>query len=159
MADDGSLDFGGELTIETWVKADFENVGSIFNAIYSVNGNIASATGLGFFTGDSLMYLRIGATLKNFTYTQGQWYYLAISRDSSNNFKMYKGDGGVLTEIFSGTSSVDFTSTENKFIGKDATNDFSREYPNLIDEPKAYNRGLSLKEITNNYKIGLRTHS
>ena len=158
VPDDDSLDFSGELTLETWVKADFNNVGSIFNAIYSINGSIAAATGLGFYTDSTKVYYRIGGATNFFTYTQGKWYYLAIIRDSSNNFKFYKGDDGVISEVASGNNTVDFTSTESKFIGKDATNDFSREYPNLVDESRAYNRGLSLKEITQNYKAGINKH-
>lgn len=158
IADDDTLDFSGEFTLEVWVKADFENVGSIFNAIYSINGSIAAATGLGFYTDTSKVYYRIGGATNTFTYTQDKWYYLAITRDSSNNFKFYKGDDGVISVVASGNNTVDFTSTESKFVGKDATNDFSREYPNLVDEPRAYNRGVSLDEIKQNYKAGLNKH-
>ena len=159
VADDADLDFSGQLTLETWVKADFNNVGSIFNAIYSINGSIAAATGLGFYTDSTKVYYRIGGATNSFTYTQGKWYYLAIIRDSSNNFKFYKGDDGIISEVASGNNTVDFTSTESKFIGKDATNDFSRYYSNLVDDTRAYDRGLTLDEIENNYNAGLSAHT
>jgi len=159
VADDADLDFSGELTLETWVKADFNNVGSIFNAIYSINGSIAAATGLGFYTDSTKVYYRIGGATNSFTYTQGKWYYLAIIRDSSNNFKFYKGDDGIISEVASGNNTVDFTSTESKFIGKDDTNNFSRYYSNLVDDTRAYDRGLTLDEIKNNYNAGLSAHT
>ena len=159
VADDADLDFSGQLTLEAWAKADFNYVGSIFNAIYSINGSIAATTGLGFYTDSTKVYYRIGGATNSFTYTQGKWYYLAIIRDSSNNFKFYKGDDGVISEVASGNNTVDFTSTESKFIGKDATNDFSRYYSNLVDNTRAYDRGLTLDEIKNNYKAGLSAHT
>jgi len=159
VADDADLDFSGQLTLETWAKADFNYVGSIFNAIYSINGSIAATTGLGFYTDSTKVYYRIGGATNSFTYTQGKWYYLAIIRDSSNNFKFYKGDDGVISEVASGNNTVDFTSTESKFIGKDATNDFSRYYSNLVDNTRAYDRGLTLDEIKNNYNAGLSAHT
>ena len=159
VADDDSLDFGtGDFTLEAWVKADYINTGSVFNAIYSINGNIANATGLGFYTDATKVYYRIGGATNSFIYTQDKWYYLAISRDSSNNFKFYKGEDGVVSEVASGNNTIDFTSTEVKYVGKGSTTNSARNYKNLIDEPRAYNRGLSLKEITQNYKAGINKH-
>lgn len=159
IPDDDTLDLSGELTLECWVKADFNHTGSIYNALFSMNGDIATSTGLGLYTNDTNLYYRLGGFSSFFAYTADKWYYLAVTRDSSNNVKFYKGEDGVISQVGStGVNSTDFTSTEIKYVGRGSTANPARLYKNVVDEPKVYNKGLTLDQITNNYKASLSNH-
>ena len=162
IADSDSLDFGtGDFTIEAWVKYKFENTGSGLNVIMS-NGLASSSGTLGYnlLTNSSDFLVRLGngtdVYTKNITGTpiEDTWYYIAFTREGTL-LTIYVNDlDGV--EYTDADIAVNVTTSSSVLIGRDTQSD--RFYKDLIDEPKLYNRALTQKEITQNYKAGINKH-
>ena len=107
---------------------------------------VSTGTKLGFYVGSD-------ARFSNANYTDGDWYHL-VGVKSSGVFFMYE-NGVAQSGTTANTNSM--TNAFSPFIGKDTT--ASRFYQDEINEVRAYNRALSLTEITNNYKVGKSKHS
>ena len=163
IADSDSLDFGtGDFTVECWATYKFENTGSGLNVIIS-NGLASSSGTLGFnlLTNSADFAIRLGDGVNVYTHNvasspiENDWYYIAFTRVGTT-LTVYVDDvDGV--DYTDADIAVDVSTTKPLMIGRDERTD--RYYKGLIDEPRLYNRALTQKEITNNYKIGLRTHS
>ena len=158
IADDDSLDFGtGDFSIECWAKFDFENKGSSWNSIVSLGDSIVSTTSAGLATKVGKFYFNIGGTTtvgSTPVLVVGNWYHVVGTR-TGTTMRLYINTA---VESLTATSAQTVTNTGSKIIGDDAAPD-KRAYKNLIDEPRIYNRALTQKEITNNYKVGLTAHS
>ena len=155
VADDSTLDFGtGDFSMEAWVKADYLNQGSSINSIVCLGGNLtATNTAALVSTGSKFgFYVGSGAEFTDSVYTKGDWYYL-VGVKSAGVFFMYE-DGVLQIGTTANTQSI--TNALPLVIGKDTSG--IRQYQNLIDEPRLYNRALTQKEILNNYKVGLKDH-
>ena len=163
IADSDSLDFGtGDFTVECWATYKFENTGSGLNVIIS-NGLASAASTLGFNlltnSADFVIRLGDGSNVYNMSITatpiENTWYYIAFTRVGTTlTVYLDDADGVDYTDA---DIAVDVTTANPITVGVDAQS--SRRYKGLIDEPRLYNRALTSKEIINNYKIGLRTHS
>ena len=163
VADSDSLDFGtGDFTVECWATYKFENTGSGLNVIIS-NGLASSASTLGFnlLTNSGDFVIRLGDGSNVYTKSiagapiESTWYYIAFTRV-----------GTTLTVYLDDVDGVDYTdadiavdvTTDNPItVGVDAQS--TRKYKGLIDDTRLYNRALTQKEITNNYIVGLKTHT
>jgi len=154
VADDDSLDFGtGDFSIEAWAKAKTD--GSI-NVIVSLGGsyNGVNSAGIGTHQAASkfLCYVGGSAMYSNDEFELGDWYHLVVTRNSGL-CTLYI-DTVTQTDTETNTNSI--TNTLVKHVGRDSGVD--RFYTDIIDEPRLYNRALTQKEITNNYKVGLKNH-
>ena len=157
VADDDSLDFGtGDFSIETWVKADYLSQGSSINSAFSLgeqlNGSDSSGVGVHGATSKFICYIGGSSLTSNNTYVIGIWYNILITR-ASGLCTMYVD---ATPQIDTETNTNSITSSSVKYVGRDSTT--TRFYNNTIDEPRLYNRALTQKEITNNYKVGLNAH-
>ena len=162
VADNDSLDFGtGDFTVECWATYKFENTGSGLNVIIS-NGLASSASTLGFnlLTNSGDFVIRLGDGSNVYTKSiagapiESTWYYIAFTRV-----------GTTLTVYLDDVDGVDYTdadiavdvTTDNPItVGVDAQS--TRKYKGLIDDTRLYNRALTQKEITQNYKQGINKH-
>jgi len=154
VANDTSLDFGtGDFSIEAWAKAKTD--GSI-NVIVSLGGsyNGVNSAGIGTHQAASkfLCYVGGSAMYSNDEFELGDWYHLVVTRNSGL-CTLYI-DTVAQTDTETNTNSI--TNTLVKHVGRDSGVD--RFYTDIIDEPRLYNRALTQKEITNNYKVGLKNH-
>tara|TARA_R110001599_G_scaffold241089_3_gene440669 strand:+ start:290 stop:2062 length:1773 start_codon:yes stop_codon:yes gene_type:complete len=157
VADDATLDFGtGEFSMEAWVKAAFVSQGSSVNVILTLGGDVTSTTtaALCSFNGNKLgAYINNNAIDIDTAFTVGQWYHVVLTRSSIGLCELYiDAQKQVDTETTTGTVS----NASSKLIGKDSS--INRGYDDLIDDTRLYNRALTQKEITQNYKAGLPSH-
>ena len=159
VAESTSLNIGsGPFTLEAWVKAEFINTGSSVNVIWVLNGSesVTAAGNVGLVTFDSN---KIGAYVSGVvidsltTFIKGQWYHVALRRNSSGISALYIN--GDLASIPSSASVVSLNTAQPK-VGIDNTS--TRHYKQLIDDVRLYNRLLSSDEIEQNYLAGLDTH-
>ena len=155
IADDDSLDFGtGDFTLEAWVKYGFIHTGSGWNCILGLGGIVDGTTSSYISSRDGAFRFQIGTTYIDSTPTLniGEWYHIVGVREGSEmRFYIDKSQ-----EVITQTSSQTVTNSFVKNIGSD--NGSSRRYKDLIDEPRIYNRALTQKEITQNYKAGINKH-
>ena len=154
VADDDSLDFGtGDITMSCWLKYDFLNTGSSYNVALGLGGNYVSSANIATRNDDKLYFLVNNIEIKsNSIQTNNAWVNVVGVRESGV-ISMYV-DSVLQTQTL--TSSATITNSLTKYVGRDSTD--NRHYQNLIDEPLIYNRALTLKEIQQNYKIGLKEH-
>lgn len=157
VADDNTLDFGtGDFSLECWAIGSFVYQASSLNMILSMGGNGAAPNSISIVTEQSTSkigaYVNGVAVWSDSSFTSGAWYHITLVRDSGM-IKLY-----INAELQTDTasSSGDVSNASVKYIGRDGNS--GRQYNDLIDESKAYNRGLSLKEIEQNYKAGLNKH-
>lgn len=81
------------------------------------------------------------------TYTAATWYHVAVTRDSSNNWKMYVNGASVAT----GSNSTASTSgNRTTYIGQEGALSY---FGGSIDESRIYNRALSPAEVTQLYNF------
>jgi len=151
--DNGSLDFGtGDLTMECWSKATYENTGSGVNVLMSLGGDLTSvsSSAIGTTSTSFAFYLGGSPTLIS-GYTTGQWYHIVGVRNGSNiyiyingSLKNSKAQAGTITNV------------HGKQIGRDGTSD--RIYKDQIAQPRIYNRALTAGEVLQNYNSGKNTY-
>ena len=160
VADDADLDLGtGAFTMECWVKADFENTGSVVNVIYSLGGDYNDTDTATIATSSTIIRAKVGGL--NLTadsgnnYTIGDWYHVCVTRNGSNLCTLYiDAEAQADTE----TTSASITNTSTKLIGRDTLT--TRFYKNLISDVRLYKgKALSASEIENNYNAGLSAHT
>jgi len=147
--DNESLDFGtGDLTMECWSKATYENTGSGLNVFMSLGGDLTSvnSSAIGTTSTSFAFYLGGSPTLIS-GYTTGQWYHIVGVRNGSNiyiyingSLKNSKAQAGTITNV------------HGKQIGRDGSSD--RIYKDQIAQPRIYNRALTAEEIQRNYDAG-----
>ena len=156
VADDASLDVTN-FTCSGWAKYSFLNTNSSWNVIYANggNGHVASTFDVATETGGKLVsYISTVKLTSTSTFTEDEWFYFAVTR-SGSDISMYIN--GNTTPEATGTQSASVNNSLPKHIGRDASTD--RFYKNLTDGILIYNRALTATEITNNYNVGLATHS
>jgi len=160
VADDADLDIGtGAFTMECWVKADFENTGSVVNVIYSLGGDYNDTDTATIATNSTIIRAKVGGL--NLTadsgnnYTIGDWYHVCVTRDGSNLCTLYiDAEAQLDTE----TTSASITNTSTKLIGRDSLT--TRFYQNLISDVRLYKgKALTSDEVENNYNAGLSAHT
>tara|TARA_X000001382_G_scaffold87897_1_gene62792 strand:+ start:332 stop:1198 length:867 start_codon:yes stop_codon:yes gene_type:complete len=158
IGDADTLDFGtGAFTMEAWVKYDYQNTGSIYNAILCLGGDIAATGGTGLVVkNDGHFYAFIaGSSFKpasDPTLVQGDWYHLVVTRAADNTATWYLNGAADGTS----TKSGDVTTASAKKISSDSTN--TRYYSEAIDGVKLYNKALDSTEVTKNYKATKGSH-
>ena len=163
VADDISLDFGtGGFSIDGWAKFKFTDSGSgSGNVIYTNGGSQSNSNSFAISTdrqvgsSSGVVKFYIGGTLTashTYVVTDGTWFYFAGTRDNSNNVNLYVN----LEDPETGTSSVNVTNSEPKYIGRDSGT--LRYYKELVDDIRLYDEELTPDEVLNNYKVGLSKH-
>ena len=159
VADDDSLDFGtGDFTLEAWVVAKYISSGSSYNTIISLGGSVTATDTAAIVSGNTSFRFLCGGDGSPFVvdttpYTENEWYHLVAVRSGGvTGFYM-----NTVAQVGGDSNSSNVTNSSNILIGKDVG--ANRTYKDLIDEPRIYNRALTLKEITNNYNVGLKTHT
>ena len=152
--DNESLDFGtGDLTIECWSKATYENTGSGVNVLMSLGGDLTSGnTSAIVTTSTSFSFYLGGSSTLISGYTTGQWYHIVGVRNGSSIY-IYINGSLENSKAQSGT----ITNTHAKQIGRDSTTD--RNYKDQIAQPRIYNRALTAAEIQQNYDAGKNTYT
>ena len=157
VADANSLDFGaGDFTVEVWVKASYLSGGSTLNSIISLGGAMTdiNTVSIGVYSTTSKFAVYVASLVVYSTnaFVSGKWYHVLVTRDSGL-CTMYVDS--VVQATISRNNSI--TNGLVKHIGRDSgTNRF---YSNLIGEPRIYDRYLTQKEVTQNYNVGLPSHS
>lgn len=158
VADDTDLDFGtGAFTMESWVKADFLFQGSSINVALNLGGDTAGAgtAGIVSFSSNKLGgYVNAAVLEADSTFTQGNWYHVAITRNISGLCTLYI-DSVAQTDTENAGGSV--TNSNTKQIGRDTN--LTRFYQNLISDVRLYDAELSATEVENNYNAGLSAHT
>ena len=155
VADDDSLDFGtGDFSIEAWVKYKYVNTNSSYNVVSTLGGSFPNNTSAAIVSDSTQLRFYVGSSHVDSTTTlvEGQWYYIVGTRTGST-LRMYVDK---IAEGGTSSSSLSVTNTDTKRIGGDNTLD--RPYQDLIDDVRIYNRALTQKEITQNYKAGINKH-
>ena len=158
VADADDLDFGtGAFTMESWVKADFLFQGSSINVALNLGGDTAGAgtAGIVSFSSNKLGgYVNAAVLEADSTFTQGNWYHVAITRNISGLCTLYI-DSVAQTDTENAGGSV--TNSNTKQIGRDTN--LTRFYQNLISDVRLYDAELSATEVENNYNAGLSAHT
>ena len=158
VADADDLDFGtGAFTMESWVKADFLFQGSSINVALNLGGDTAGAgtAGIVSFSSNKLGgYVNAAVLEADSTFTQGNWYHVAITRNISGLCTLYI-DSVAQTDTENAGGSV--TNSNTKQIGRDTN--LTRFYQNLISDVRLYDAELSSDEVENNYNAGLSAHT
>ena len=159
VADDADLDFGtGAFTMESWVKADFLFQGSSINVALNLGGDTAGAGTAGIISLSSNKlggYVNAAVLSADSTFTQGNWYHVAITRNISGLCTLYI-DSVAQTDTENAGGSV--TNSNTKQIGRDTQT--TRFYQNLISDVRLYKgKALSADEVENNYNAGLSAHT
>ena len=156
IEDNNDLDFGtGDLTMECWVTAKYENVGSSINVILGLGGNTSQTGSAGIVSFDSNKlggYVNAATLSANSTFTEGNWYHVVITR-SSDTCKLYID---TVLQNDTETSGGSITNSNAKQIGKDTTT--SRGYDGVVDDVKLYNKALTPAEIKKNYNATKGKH-
>jgi len=157
VADANSLDFGaGDFTVEVWVKASYLSGGSTLNSIISLGGAMTdiNTVSIGVYSATSKFAVYVASLVMYSTnaFVSGKWYHVLVTRDSGS-CTMYVDS--VVQATVSRNNSI--TNSLVKYIGRDSRTD--RFYSNLIGEPRIYDRYLTQKEVTQNYNVGLPSHS
>ncbi len=152
--DNESLDFGtGDLTIECWSKATYENTGSGVNVLMSLGGDLTNGnTSAIVTTSTSFSFYLGGSSTLISGYVTGQWYHIVGVRNGSS---IYIYINGSLEN--SKTQSGTITNEHAKQIGRDSTTD--RSYKDQIAQPRIYNRALTAAEVLQNYNSGKNTYT
>jgi hypothetical protein len=89
----------------------------------------------------------------SYSFIADVWYYVTVTRAKSGLQKIYVN----ASEIGSIASSTTQASATTVTLGTTSTHS-SRESYSIVDEHKIYNRALTQKEITQNYKAGINKH-
>ncbi len=169
VEDDATLDITGALSLECWIKS---------SALDGDDGGLMSkcSDGVKYFGSNTDKSYSIGI-LNNVLYFQlsdgtnsrdcsgniaseidGNWHHIVATWDGTSNpngMKIYID--GVLTFQNTATGLTSIQSLSSVFdIGGYTT---QWEYNGSIDEPKVYNRALSLSEIKRNYRAGRASHA
>jgi hypothetical protein len=158
IADSDSLDFGaGEFSMEAWLVANYIDKGETINVAMTLGGDVAITGTAGLAvkgsTGKIRGYVNSFVCDSDASFTIGQWYHIVLTRSSIGLCELYiDAQKQVDTETTTGTVS----NASSKLIGKDSN--INRGYEDLIDDTRLYNRALTQKEITHNYKAGINKH-
>jgi hypothetical protein len=161
VPDADNLDFGtGDFSIEAWVKFQYTNQGgSVYNCIYTHGGDVQSVDGFGLVTvSNGRVRLKVGGTSleSTSTFSEGEWVHIIGTRiQGTDGVKLYIN--GNTTPDDTATNNNSVTNSLVKQIGKDPSSAY-RDYNNLIDDVRIYNRALSSDEVEQNYKAGLNKH-
>ena len=173
VLDDNVFDVGVNeaFSICGWAKWKYvlQN-SSTLNVIFS---NGLTATGINSFSisarleaGNNISNAFIGGTALNgsTTYTQGEWFYFALTREvTTGSCKLYTSridSNGQWVVALDGTATNtnSLTNSGNKTIGWDGTTN-DRRYHERIDDIKFYDRELSLTEIQQNFNATKSGHN
>lgn len=156
IEDNNDLDFGtGAFTMECWVTAKYENVGSSINVILGLGGNTSQTGSAGIVSFDSNKlggYVDSATLSANSTFTEGNWYHVVITR-SSGTCKLYID---TVLQNDTETSGGSITNSNAKQIGKDTTT--TRGYDGVVDDVKLYSKALTQAEIKKNYNATKGKH-
>ena len=157
MADSDSLDFGtGDFSMEAWAKGKFVSRGSSINAIFSLGGEVSASDSAALVTSQDNkfgFYCGSSAIFANDAYTEGSWGYIAATRTSGVT-KLYID---AILQTSQGNNSNSISNTLSKKIGADTNS--ARNYTDLVDDTRLYNRLLTQEDITYNYNIGLEARN
>ena len=158
---DGLSDF----TVSSWVKYGFNDYNSSWNVIMS-NGNASAnsdPSGFNLLANDDGFAFRASdgsgqvTDYTSATILEDTWYCLTVTRKtvgSNHEYRIYINES---EDADTSTATlVDVSTSSPMMVGKDSTP--NRYYKNIIDEPKVYNRALSLAEVSKNYKKALSKH-
>jgi len=155
VADDASLDVTSAVTLECWVKWNTENEKGLI-AKWGGSNSVRSFL-MQKVTNGVAFYLRLGssnvqADSASFTGT-GAWKHIACTHDGSTQ-TIYI-NGSVSGTPASNSGNIQAT-TRDVEIGR---YNAEKQYGDIIDEARIYDRALSATEVLNNYKVGLSKHS
>lgn len=144
IAPSSSLEFSGDFSISAWVyyngnDSDYRTI--IDGGSSSWNLSVQSTTGKAMIGETGVADICAGATVLS-----TGWHFLAGTR-AGNTFSIYV-DGRLDGTC---TSSVSFTTTNTKYIGKASSGSY---WLNAIDDVRVYNRALSQQEIQMLYETG-----
>ena len=167
VKDHSSLDFGtGALTMECWAKFKYveQGDGISYNVICTLGGNGVGAltSSIGVYSnhliGGTSIYFKafIGSAQvddSSTTFTKGDWYHIAATRDDSGNVKFYIN--ATLKDTATNTNNV--SNSDDPQIGRDSTS--NRYYGDLISDVRYYNIALTQEQIQQNYDAGTAAHS
>ena len=165
VKDDSTLDFGtGAYTMECWAKFKYvEQGGAIsYNVICTLGGNgvaaLTSSIGVMKSIGGTSTYFKafIGSSqvdASSTSFSKGDWYHVAATRDDSGNVKFYIN--ATLKDTATNTNNV--SNSDDPQIGRDSTSD--RYYGDLISDVRYYNIALTQEQIQQNYDAGTAAHS
>lgn len=150
VAADSAINFGGDMTVSAWIKADvwgaygIVGVGSTFPGMFHL-GTITSNKFI--FYGSS--GLRKGVSILS----AGNWYNITVSVQSgvTGGTKMYINGSLDAT----GTTTITST-TDPLIIGKNSYSNSAR-FNGLIDEVALFNSALSATDASNIYNSGVPT--
>jgi hypothetical protein len=155
IADSDSLDLvGTDFTLESWVKIDnYNNFNTIFGKDYTTGYHLSSNINNGYIN------FWIGGVNSKSTSSIGLnvWKHIVVTKAGS--LIKYYIDGSYLTGEDDTNTGIATNNTKELLIGSDyqgLNKDYKLE--GLIDEPRIYNRTLTQKEITKNYKAGKSQH-
>ena len=151
VADSDSLDITTAITLEAWVFINDENGKGIISKWKGTGKPYMMYKGTNFFR----LYID-QISLTSSTTPLNEWVHCVATYDGTTMKSYVNADENTVTTK-ANSASIN-TNTDNVEIGRYQGLD-SKIYSERIDEPRIYNRALTQKEITNNYKIGLRTHS
>ena len=157
IADNDILDIESAITVEAWLRVDH-----IGNEMYAIckdtdQSYALKITNSGVFKG--VVYTAGGRVDYSTTDTAvvGTWYHIAMTYDGAN-VKMYKDS--VLKTTTAETTNIVKTTQPLRIgaYGSYATGG-NYSWEGQIDEVRIYNRALSAKEISKNWKHGKGKHS
>ena len=156
VADADNLDFGtGDFTLEAWSKGKYVSRGSSINAIFSLGGQVSASDSAALVTSQDNkfgFYCGASAIFANDAYTEGSWDYIAATR-TSGVMKIYID---AVLQTSQGNNSNSISTTLSKMIGADTNS--ARNYADLVDDVRIYDRALSSDEVEQNHKAGLNKH-
>ena len=168
MADNDSLDATSAITLELWVK--FSDFDASYNLVLKKVGWNGIGYGLYRNTNGSLYfeaanasdYLQVSSGIVLPNSDLGDWVHIAVVCDqtATTYLKFYRNSNLMITESPSTLIGDIGTNTLPLLLGSGSGgSNTGASFTGILDEPRIYNRALTSKEITNNYKFGLRTHS
>ena len=150
---DESFDQTTDFTYEAWVKraGDFGSIQNIL-AKNSISTNLYGAPTWFFGSSNKVAFVVQNIAIigsSNTAITDTNWHYIAITRDSYDNWKWYI-DGNLDGSVVNTIKVV--PNSKNVYIGTGHDNWL---YNGLIDEVRIYNRALTANEIQANYDVVL----
>ena len=164
ISDNDSFDVGsGPFTVEAWVKAKYVvqpdpggGSSSSVNTIFSFGGTVAGAGTGGLVTTNTNKiggYINQNLIDADSAFVEGKWYHVALRRNSSGLCTLFIDGEQQADQV---TQGANITNTDTKTIGKDTN--VTRNYQDLIDDFRLYNRLLSTKEIRRNFQATRGKH-
>tara|TARA_R110002153_G_scaffold1549_5_gene7889 strand:+ start:725 stop:2164 length:1440 start_codon:yes stop_codon:yes gene_type:complete len=136
-------------SFEAWVKLSDDDFLMAESVIMESSGSL-------FMFGGTMTYIRavnggFTSQIVSHAFAPNVWYHIVVTRIKNGNQIMYI-DGSLTNTATAPNTTINL---DNATIGKDSTTRISKS---IQDETKIYNRALTQKEITQNYKAGINKH-